>query len=167
MDNDFFIGCIGYSPANLHKNVRFLCKFERLKHSNSRMSRKAFQNKQYKSDNEKFLIEKAAEEGIVELSSGVLCRKLEQGRGTVCPGPSSIVYVNYTGRLIDGKVFDSTENESLPALFRVRELIMGWQIALTRMHEGDRWEIYVPAKWGIRSGENGRHSSQQHLGFRS
>lgn len=24
-------------------------------------------------------------------------------------------------------------------------LIMGWQIALTRMHEGDKWEVYIPA----------------------
>lgn len=36
---------------------------------------------------------------------------------------------HYTGRLIDGTVFDSTEGEQLPALFRVRDLIMGWQIA--------------------------------------
>ena len=21
-------------------------------------------------------------------------------------------------------------------------------IALTRMHEGDKWEVYIPAKWG-------------------
>ena len=27
-------------------------------------------------------------------------------------------------------------------------LIMGWQIAFTRMHEGDKWEVYIPAKWG-------------------
>ena len=30
----------------------------------------------------------------------------------------------------------------------VGDLIMGWQIALTRMHEGDKWEVYIPAKWG-------------------
>lgn len=29
----------------------------------------------------------------------------------------------------------------------VNELIMGWQIALTRMPEGDKWEVYIPAKW--------------------
>ena len=22
---------------------------------------------------------------------------------------------------------------------------MGWQIALTRMHEGDKWAVYIPA----------------------
>ena len=73
-------------------------------------------------------------------------------RGIVCgarkPTPRSIVYVNYTGRLIDGTVFDTTEDQPLPALFMVGDLIMGWQIALTRMHEGDRWEVYIPAKWG-------------------
>lgn len=111
------------------------------------MSRKPKHTNQYKLDNEAFLAAKAGEEGVIELSSGVLCRKLEEGRGTRCPKPSSIVYVHYTGRLIDGKEFDSTRGDALPALFVVRDLIMGWQIALTRMHEGDRWEIYVPAKW--------------------
>ena len=61
------------------------------------------------------------------------------------------MYVHYTGRLIDGTVFDTTEGESLPALFVVRDLIMGWQIALTRMHEGDKWEVYIPAKWAYGS----------------
>lgn len=105
----------------------------------------------YKTENETFLSKMAWEEGIVELSSGVLARKLEQGVGEVSPGPSSLVYVRYTGRLIDGTVFDSTDGQDLPALFQVRQLIMGWQIALTRMHEGDRWEIYIPAKWGYGS----------------
>ena len=49
---------------------------------------------------------------------------------------------------IDGTVFDSTEGGQLPALFMVGDLIMGWQIVLTRMHEGDKWEVYIPAKWG-------------------
>ena len=73
---------------------------------------------------------------------------LEQGHGTKKPTPRSIVYVHYTGRLIDGTVFDTTEGQPLPALFMVGDLIMGWQIALTRMHEGDKWEVYIPAKWG-------------------
>ena len=62
-----------------------------------------------------------------------------------------VVYVHYTGRLIDGTVFDTTEGVQLPALFMVGDLIMGWQIALTRMHEGDKWEVYIPAKWGYGS----------------
>ena len=102
----------------------------------------------YKEANEAFLLVKAQEEGMNILDNGVMYRVLEEGRGTKCPKPSGIVYVNYTGRLIDGTVFDTTEGQALPALFVVRDLIMGCQIVLTRMHEGDKWEVYIPAKWG-------------------
>ena len=112
------------------------------------MQHKRKKHNAYKEANEAFLQVKAQEEGMHVLDNGVMYRVLEEGRGTRCPKPSGIVYVHYTGRLIDGTVFDTTEGQSLPALFVVRELIMGWQIALTRMHEGDKWEVYIPAKWG-------------------
>ena len=88
---------------------------------------------QWKLDNEAFLAEKAKEEGVTVLDNGVIIQTLEKGHGSIHPRPGSLVYAHYTGRLVDGKVFDSTEGESLPALFRVRDLIMGWQIALVRM----------------------------------
>ena len=102
----------------------------------------------YKEANEAFLKVKAQEDGIHVLDNGVMYRVLEEGSGIKKPTPRSIVYVHYTGRLIDGTVFDTTEGNQLPALFMVGELIMGWQIVLTRMHEGDKWEVYIPAKWG-------------------
>ena len=105
----------------------------------------------YKEANEAFLQVKAQEDGMHILDNGVMCRVLKEGSGTKKPSPRSIVYVHYTGRLIDGTVFDSTEGEQLPALFMVGDLIMGWQIALTRMHEGDKWEVFIPAKWGYGS----------------
>ena len=105
----------------------------------------------YKEANEAFLQVKAQEDGMHVLDNGVMYRVLKEGSGTRKPSPRSIVYVHYTGRLIDGTVFDSTEGEQLPALFMVGDLIMGWQIALTRMHEGDKWEVFIPAKWGYGS----------------
>ena len=106
---------------------------------------------QWKLDNETFLAAKAQEEGMTVLDNGVIIKVLEKGHGTVHPKPGSLVYAHYTGRLIDGKVFDSTEGESLPALFKVRDLIMGWQIALVRMYEGDKYRIWIPAKYGYGS----------------
>jgi len=106
---------------------------------------------QYKIDNENFLAQKAKEEGIIVLESGVIIQKLEEGRGKTHPRPGSLVYVHYTGRLIDGTQFDSTERESLPALFKVRDLIIGWQISLVRMYEGDKYRIWIPAKFGYGS----------------
>ena len=105
----------------------------------------------YKEANEAFLQVKAQEDGMHVLDNGVMYRVLKEGSGTRKPSPRSIVYVHYTGRLIDGTVFDSTEGGQLPALFMVGDLIMGWQIVLTRMHEGDKWEVFIPAKWGYGS----------------
>lgn len=105
----------------------------------------------YKTDNENFLLEKAKEDGMTVLESGVIIQTLEKGSGKVHPKPGSLVYVHYTGRLIDGKVFDSTEGDTLPALFMVRDLIMGWQIALVRMYEGDKFRIWIPAKYAYGS----------------
>ena len=102
----------------------------------------------YKQANEAFLQQKSQEDGIQVLDNGVMYRVLEEGSGTRKPTPRSIVYVHYTGKLIDGTVFDTTKGDSLPALFMVGDLIMGWQIVLTRMHEGNKWEVYIPAKWG-------------------
>ena len=79
----------------------------------------------YRAANEGFLAEKAGEAGVVVLDNGVMYKVLETGRGTRKPTPRSIVYVHYTGRLIDGTVFDSTEGDPLPALFMVGDLIMG------------------------------------------
>ena len=105
----------------------------------------------YRQENEAFLAEKAKEEGVIVLDNGVIMKRTQNGSGTVHPKPGSLVYVRYTGRLIDGTVFDSTEGETLPALFKVRDLIMGWQIALTRMYEGDKYRIWIPAKWAYGS----------------
>ena len=102
----------------------------------------------YKEEQLQYLQQKAQEPGMVVLESGVMYRWIERGSGTQYPKGSSIVYVNYTGRLTDGTVFDTTQGQPLPACFVVRTLIMGWQIALSRMRAGDRMEVYIPAQYG-------------------
>ena len=114
-------------------------------------NRKKNKSNAYKEANEAFLAEKAKEEGVVVLESGIMYRRLKEGHGTRRPSASGVVYVNYTGRLIDGSVFDTTEGQPLPALFTVRDLIMGFQVALVRMREGDKLEVFIPAKWGYGS----------------
>lgn len=106
---------------------------------------------EYKIANEIFLERKSEEEGITALDSGILMRQLEKGAGDRRPQLNSVVSVHYTGRLIDGTVFDTTDGQDIPACFRVREVIVGWQAALLRMHEGDRYEVFIPAKYGYGS----------------
>ena len=115
------------------------------------MSKKTNRTSQYKLANEEFLKQKAQEDGIIALESGILMRQLEKGTGDTRPQLNSIVFVNYTGRLIDGTVFDTTDVQDHPAYFRVREVIVGWQAALLRMHAGDRYEVFIPARYGYGS----------------
>lgn len=105
--------------------------------------------KKYKEANEFYLQTKENEGTYTKHQSGLLYRKIKEGSGTEFPRTNSIVFVHYTGKLIDGRVIDTTEEAGqLPACFVVRELIMGWQIALTKMHAGDRFEIIIPYDLG-------------------
>lgn len=102
----------------------------------------------YKLANEEFLQKIAAEEGICSLPKGMYYKKIESGTGTVNPGPNSIVSVNYKGSLINGREFDNNWNQGFPDAFRLKELIVGWQIALRQMVAGDHWIIYIPCEVG-------------------
>ncbi len=102
----------------------------------------------YAKANQDWLIEKAKEEGIHSLPKGVLYRVIATGEGNgKKPTSGNIVTVHYTGRTIDGKTFDSSVGGT-PLAIRLRDLIVGWIIALQQMQMGDRWEVYIPAEVG-------------------
>lgn len=91
-------------------------------------------------------------EGIKELGGGLYYKVIKEGNGAK-PGQDSRVRVNYEGRLVDGKVFDSSYERKEPATFGVGQVITGWQIALKAMPVGSTWEIYIPYYYGY--GERG------------
>lgn len=103
--------------------------------------------KEYILQNQKFLRDIAADPQTLTLPKGILYQVIKSGEGA-SPSLSSVVCVYYTGALINGKVFDNNTNQSYPDALRLSELITGWQIALTRMHVGDKWRIYIPAEMG-------------------
>ena len=92
---------------------------------------------------EDFLKENAKKEGIVTLPSGVQYKVLVEGKGAI-PADTSRVKVNYEGRTLDGKVFDSSYKRGQATDFRANQVIKGWTDALTHMPAGSTWEIYVP-----------------------
>ncbi len=103
---------------------------------------------EYIKKNQEWLQNKSLEEGVEHLSKDIHYKVLSTGDPSGrTPQLSDIIFVHYTGRTIDGKVFD-TSRSGMPLVIRLRELIEGWQIALTRMHVGDRWELYIPADMG-------------------
>src|SRR6185312_4824005 len=77
-----------------------------------------------------------------------------------------VVTVYYTGSLINGQVFDGTE-QGLPVQFKPKDLIPGWTEALLLMREGDKWHIVVPANlaYGARGAGEGAIPPNQALVF--
>ncbi|NJK84241.1 MAG: FKBP-type peptidyl-prolyl cis-trans isomerase, partial [Saprospiraceae bacterium] len=70
--------------------------------------------------------------GVVTLPSGLQYEVLQEGTGAT-PKPTDQVTVHYTGKLIDGTVFDSSVERGEPATFGVTQVIQGWVEALQMM----------------------------------
>lgn len=94
-----------------------------------------------------FLAENAEREGIVSRPSGLQYEILEEGNGAI-PKAHQKVQAHYEGRLLNGKVFDSSYRRGQPATFPVNGLIRGWQEALQIMPVGSKWRLYIPANLG-------------------
>lgn len=92
---------------------------------------------------EKFLAENKKKAGVVTLPSGVQYKVIKEGKGEM-PKDTSLVEVNYEGRTLDGKVFDSSYKRKETAKMRANQVIKGWSEALTHMPEGSVWEVYIP-----------------------
>ena len=99
-----------------------------------------------------FLAENAKKEGIVTLPSGLQYEVLAEGNGAM-PAASDQVVVHYTGKLIDGTVFDSSVERGQPATFGVTQVIPGWVEALQLMKAGSKWRLYIPSD--LAYGEHG------------
>lgn len=97
--------------------------------------------------NQAFLAANAHKKGVIVRPSGLQFRIIQNGFGKR-PGPADTVTVYYTGKLINGKVFDGT-SPGLPFTTRVNGgIITGWVEALQIMREGDHWELVIPATLG-------------------
>ncbi len=81
---------------------------------------------------------------VVELESGLLYRVLTEGFGDI-PIDKDRTIVHYTGKLIDGTVFDSSVDRGEPSKFMVGSVIQGWQEALQLMKVGSKWELVIPS----------------------
>jgi len=81
---------------------------------------------------------------VVTTPSGLQYEVLTEGNGPQ-PTAQSRVKVHYTGRLIDGTVFDSSIERGEPATFGVTQVIPGWVEALQMMKAGSKWRLHIPS----------------------
>jgi len=75
--------------------------------------------------------------------SGLYYQVITQGTGAY-PNASSVVNVNYTGKLLDGSVFAPSANLSSS----LSTLIKGWQIGIPHISTGGRILLIIPSALG-------------------
>lgn len=102
-----------------------------------------------------YLAANAKKEGVKTTATGLQYKSIKAGTGKT-PKASDTVKVHYTGKLIDGTVFDSSVERNEPASFEVDQVIPGWTEALQLMKEGDKWQVVIPSK--LAYGERGAGS---------
>ena len=91
-----------------------------------------------------FLEENKGKDGVETTDSGLQYKVVEEGDGP-SPDADDSVTVHYTGKLIDGTVFDSSRKRGEPVTFPVDAVIPGWTEALQLMKQGAKYELYIPA----------------------
>ena len=91
-----------------------------------------------------FLDGKAKEAGYTKTASGMLIKHTQEGKGT-SPTATDQVKVHYEGRLIDGKVFDSSIKRGEPVVFPLNGVIACWTEGVQTMKPGGKAQFVCPA----------------------
>lgn len=112
--------------------------------------------KQNKEAGEAFLAENGKRAEVKTSPSGLQYEVLTEGDGPM-PEATDQVEVHYTGKLIDGTVFDSSVDRGVPATFGVTQVIPGWVEALQLMKAGSKWRLFIPSN--LAYGPNGAPGS--------
>jgi peptidyl-prolyl cis-trans isomerase len=112
--------------------------------------------KQNKEAGEAFLAENGKRVEVKTTPSGLQYEVLTEGDGPM-PEATDQVEVHYTGKLIDGTVFDSSVDRGVPATFGVTQVIPGWVEALQLMKAGSKWRLFIPSN--LAYGPNGAPGS--------
>ncbi len=93
----------------------------------------------------KFLEENKTKDGVKVTPSGLQYVVEKEGSGQQ-PGAEDEVTVHYTGRLLDGTVFDSSVSRGEPATFPLNRVIPGWTEGVQLMKEGGKYVFFIPSE---------------------
>ncbi|WP_180163207.1 FKBP-type peptidyl-prolyl cis-trans isomerase [Acinetobacter sp. YH12069] len=104
-------------------------------------------NKQAQSSSDNFLTENKSKAGVKTTATGLQYLTTKEGTGKQ-PQATSVVKVHYTGKLVDGTVFDSSVQRGEPIEFPLNQVIPGWTEGLQLMKEGGKATLYIPSNLG-------------------
>lgn len=97
-----------------------------------------------RAEGESFLAENGKKENVLTTPSGLQYVIEKEGTGAQ-PTAEDEVTVHYTGKLLDGKVFDSSVNRGEPATFPLNRVIPGWTEGVQLMKEGAKYTFFIPS----------------------
>lgn len=136
----FMEGIMGTESAISNDSAIKIVEKQMKYYQESMMERKYGANRKA---GEEFLKANLKNKDVQQTASGLQYKVITKGEGPI-PTNTQRVKVHYEGRLIDGKVFDSSYKRGQPATFGVNQVIKGWTEALTMMPAGSKWELYIP-----------------------
>lgn len=82
--------------------------------------------------------------GYTATPSGLLYKEVKAGKGEK-PGASDVVTVHYTGKHLDGTVFDSSVERGEPTSFPLNRVIAGWTEGVQLMPVGSKYQFIIPS----------------------
>ncbi|MBR1792352.1 MAG: FKBP-type peptidyl-prolyl cis-trans isomerase [Bacteroidales bacterium] len=90
-----------------------------------------------------FMKKNALDKSVKTTESGLQYKVVKTGNGKK-PKADDVVKVHYTGKLISGQVFDSSEERGEPISFPLNQVIPGWSEGVQLMDEGSTYILYIP-----------------------
>lgn len=100
--------------------------------------------KSARAEGEQFLAENGKKENVKTTASGLQYVVEKEGTGAQ-PTAEDEVTVHYTGKLLNGQVFDSSVNRGEPATFPLNRVIPGWTEGVQLMKEGAKYTFFIPS----------------------
>lgn len=137
----------GFEPARIQA---ILTEWQQglQKKANEKNLENKVKGKQFLADNLK------NDPGVKQTPSGLQYKMIVEGKGK-SPKATDVVKVHYTGKLIDGTVFDSSVKRGEPISFPLNGVIAGWTEGLQLMKEGGKCMLYIPSELAYGDGNNG------------
>ena len=92
----------------------------------------------------------ASKRSFSNMSNGLVIKDLIEGEGKQAQDFNKVV-VNYTGKLEDGSIFDSSLNpgrEPFSFTLGVGSVIKGWDIGVKGMKVGGKRQLTIPSELG-------------------
>lgn len=112
--------------------------------------------KQAKEEGDKFRAEFAKGKDVKTTQSGLMYKIENAGKGDAIKATDT-VKVHYTGKLPNGKVFDSSVERGQPVEFQLDQVIKGWTEGLQLVKKGGKIQLVIAPELGY--GEQGAGAS--------